>query len=182
MISVRPNPVRDSHRLLMDTKDPADPVMAEHPAPVAAPSAGAPGASASGVTKKKFAAPPVKSACLAWYVTPSSFRARAASPRPRTRPHLLHARPCPANECPHAALHVVPYGPPPWPGPALSGLVGSDSMRACCLLAVGSRLLTRDPWLTMTAAGLLALGVTVAGRVQLYAPPLLELPVCRPSS
>lgn len=31
-------------------------------------------ATPSGVTKKKFAAPPVKSACLAWYVTyPQSF-------------------------------------------------------------------------------------------------------------
>lgn len=41
-----------------------------------------PAAAPSGVTKKKFAAPPVKSACLAWYVygTPvSSYYPRAAS-------------------------------------------------------------------------------------------------------
>ncbi|KAL2284140.1 hypothetical protein FJTKL_09122 [Diaporthe vaccinii] len=65
MISVHPNPVHDSRRPHMDTKDPANPVMAEHPAPVAAPSAAPLSAGASGVTKKKFAAPPVKSACLA---------------------------------------------------------------------------------------------------------------------
>ncbi|KKY31140.1 putative c6 zinc finger domain-containing protein [Diaporthe ampelina] len=52
--------------------------MAEHPATLAALSAAAPGASASsGVTKKKFAAPPVKSACLA---------CRRGGPRCRKKP------------------------------------------------------------------------------------------------
>ncbi|POS73014.1 hypothetical protein DHEL01_v208588 [Diaporthe helianthi] len=81
MTSVHPTPpVSDSNRLLLDLKVPANPVMAEHPALVAALSssssasasaataaAAAPTASVAGggVTKKKFAAPPVKSACLA---------------------------------------------------------------------------------------------------------------------
>ncbi|KAK2608271.1 hypothetical protein N8I77_006892 [Diaporthe amygdali] len=73
MISVHPKSVHDSHRRLMDTKDPTNPVMAEHAASVAAPSAAAP----SGVTKKKFAAPPVKSACLA---------CRRGGPRCRKKP------------------------------------------------------------------------------------------------
>lgn len=77
------------------------------------------------MTRKKFAAPPVKSACLAWYVIFFAPRARACAGCSLSFPQLL---PVVCRRCPSLSPHV-------------SGPVGLGTGCVYChRIACGSRL------------------------------------------